>query len=226
MVGFDTWSPVQSNSRLPSTLATFSATHPPPLPAGSDPHPSEPPLWSLDALFILPRHRLKYYRKLYGRLLKSTTEGRSDYRLLVDAVEKLDMLMHTLDDRSSVDVASIAPPPPVEMEDEVVMDMRQARESSTAQIVSPNTIPSPRASSTSSGYVTSYKLWTSVKSAHSGQPSNDGRFRASSRASTGTISMPISDLERRLATDRCIDIFTMKPKVRRMNEILPPLLIP
>jgi hypothetical protein len=131
MTGFDSWDPVQSNSRLASTLATFSALHPPPLPAGSDPHPSEPPMWTLDSLFALPRQRLKYYRKLYGRLLKSTQEGRSDHRLLVGAVERLDHLMQMSDDRAAVNILSVAPPPP-EMEDEVVMDMRQPRTSASS----------------------------------------------------------------------------------------------
>jgi hypothetical protein len=34
-----------------------------------------------------------------------------------------------------------------------------------------------------------------------------------SRGSNATLSMPISDLERRLVTHRTLDIFTMKPKV-------------
>lgn len=36
-----------------------------------------------------------------------------------------------------------------------------------------------------------------------------------SRASTQTLCMPISDLERRLATDRTLDIFTMTLKVNQ-----------
>jgi hypothetical protein len=143
MGGFDYWSPITSNSRLLSVLATFSAIQPPPLPAGSDPHPAEPPLWTLDTLFMLPRQRLKYYRKLYGRLLKSTTEGRSDHRLLLGAVDRLDYLMQTLDERASIDVASVAPPPPVDMEDEVVMDLRQARISAQ-----PEQTPHPEPAST------------------------------------------------------------------------------
>jgi hypothetical protein len=33
------------------------------------------------------------------------------------------------------------------------------------------------------------------------------------RVSSASLSMPITDLERRLATDKTLDIFTMKPKV-------------
>jgi len=33
------------------------------------------------------------------------------------------------------------------------------------------------------------------------------------RASSASLSLPVTDLERRLATDQTLDIFTMKPKV-------------
>ena len=33
------------------------------------------------------------------------------------------------------------------------------------------------------------------------------------RASVATLSMSLTDLERRLATDRCQDLFTMTPRV-------------
>lgn len=126
IAGFDEWSGAQANPRLPSTLATFSATYPPPLLAGSPLHPAEPPVWTLDSLFLLPKGRLKYYRKLYGRLLKSTTPGRSDHRLLVGAVEKLDALLLTLEERSRLKVGEQVNEGPSsgEVEDEVVIDMR------------------------------------------------------------------------------------------------------
>jgi len=44
-----------------------------------------------------------------------------------------------------------------------------------------------------------------------------------SRASTATLSRPISDLERRLSTDRTLDLFTMAPKVVRL-QMAPPSL--
>lgn len=122
MAGFDDWPGAQSNARLPSTLAIFSASSPPPLPPGSPLHPAEPLMWTLDTLFILPKGRLKYYRKLYGRLLKSTTPGRSDHRLLVTAVDKLDALLLTLDERQQLLVGGQAQVGPGE--DEVVVDMR------------------------------------------------------------------------------------------------------
>jgi hypothetical protein len=131
--GFDIWDPILSNSRLPKILASFSALTPPPLSAVPPPESGEPPIWTLDALFLLPKGRLKYYRKLYSRLLKSTTPGRSDHKLLIVALDKLDKLMATLEAREDLQVSSLAasaaPPPPTEpgheqAEDEVVIDLR------------------------------------------------------------------------------------------------------
>lgn len=123
ITGFDTWEPVANNPKLPSTLALFSASNPPPLSSSSQASPSEPPLWTLDGLFLLPYGRLKYYRKLYGRLLKSTAPGRSDHKLLVGAMGKLESLLETMEGRFNVRLRS---PPPIQTEDEVVVDMRNA----------------------------------------------------------------------------------------------------
>lgn len=126
--GFDVWQPIVSNARLPKVLANFSALSPPPLSAVPPSDSGEPPLWTLDALFLLPKGRLKYYRKLYSRLLKSTTPGRSDHRLLLGALDKLDRLMTTLESREDIQVSSLtapsAPTPAEEVEDEVVIDLR------------------------------------------------------------------------------------------------------
>ena len=121
IAGFDTWEPVAGNPKLPTTLAVFSASNPPPLTSSSQAHPSESPLWSLDSLFLLPHGRLKYYKKLYGRLLKSTAPGRSDHKLLVGAMEKLERLLATVEGRFSIRLQSS---PTVETQDEVVVDMR------------------------------------------------------------------------------------------------------
>ena len=96
MSGFDTWSRVTQNAVLPSILADISVSTPP-----------TPPLtlWTLDALFLLPFNRLRYYRKLYARLLRSTKEGRSDHRLLVVANQRLEGLVSQLEGRLDMDVA-------------------------------------------------------------------------------------------------------------------------
>jgi hypothetical protein len=95
-------------------LETFSSVNP----------PSESSVWTLDALFLIPKERLKYYRKLYARLLKSTAPGRSDHKLLLGAMDKLDHLLATVDGRGHVQVGLPNPPVPrIETEDEVVINM-------------------------------------------------------------------------------------------------------
>jgi len=95
MSGFDSYAPILRNTLLPGILTDISSLSPPP-----------PPLtaWSLDALFILPYSRLRYYRKLYARLLRSTKEGRSDHRLLVVANQRLDGLVSQTESRLEMDV--------------------------------------------------------------------------------------------------------------------------
>ncbi|CAE6506753.1 unnamed protein product [Rhizoctonia solani] len=87
--GFDTWRPVQQNPNLARILGDLANTL----------TPENPQEWTLDKLFGLPLQRLKYYKKLYSRLLKTTSPGRSDHRLLVGANETLDRLMATCEER-------------------------------------------------------------------------------------------------------------------------------
>jgi hypothetical protein len=121
--GFDVWEPIQTNERLQTILVQFSASTPPP--PSLVPNLPEPSTWTLDALFLLPKIRLKYYKKLYTRLQKSTTPGRSDHRLLIGALEKLDRLLSTLESRENLKVGTLSlPPPATNTEDTVVVDMR------------------------------------------------------------------------------------------------------
>ncbi|CDW97952.1 hypothetical protein [Sporisorium scitamineum] len=95
LADFDAWSTVQSNPRLAKLLEDVSgatdAEGRPVIFSDRKRDPNEP--WTLDSLFALPHLRLKYYKRLYSRLLKSTQPGRSDHRLLVRANEKLDELV-------------------------------------------------------------------------------------------------------------------------------------
>lgn len=102
MTGFDNYAPVAKNSTLPSILVDVTAKSPP-----------TPPLeqWTLDSLFLLPYHRLRYYRKLYARLLQNTTEGRSDHRLLLAANQKLEGLTRDVESRLELDVSEEESPP-------------------------------------------------------------------------------------------------------------------
>ncbi|KAG8983207.1 hypothetical protein FRB90_006222, partial [Tulasnella sp. 427] len=101
-VGFDTWQPVASNTALPPLLANLSETHPPTSATSIPVDGSLPTSWTLDGLFALPRIRLKYYKKLYSRLLKSTQPGRSDHKLLVGANDRLDGLLGIATSRINV----------------------------------------------------------------------------------------------------------------------------
>ena len=111
--GFDSWEPVQSNKRLPSILESFSLSVPPP----------NASIWTLDLLFSLPRSRIKYYQKLYGRLLKTSAPGKSTDKKLVEGVERLEKLLTIIDERSSVTLPN--PTQVVESTDEVVIDTRE-----------------------------------------------------------------------------------------------------
>lgn len=135
--GFDYWDPVTSNTRLQPILSEFSLKFPPPTSLISTPEL----VWTLDALFLLPKLRLKYYKKLYSRLLKSTVPGRSDYNLLLGALDKLDRLLETLEMQEQLKVGSSPQPPPDAPElgeDEVVVDLRTQRESAPVGALSPN----------------------------------------------------------------------------------------
>ncbi|KAK9899389.1 hypothetical protein P389DRAFT_168360 [Cystobasidium minutum MCA 4210] len=99
---FDNYPPVQSNPNLQAILESLPTLSTPSLfrPHDDDnqydqqqqqqQQPSHP---TLDALFTLPLERLQYFKKLYGKLLKSTQPGKSDHNLLVGANEKLDWLV-------------------------------------------------------------------------------------------------------------------------------------
>ncbi|RDB29146.1 hypothetical protein Hypma_015433 [Hypsizygus marmoreus] len=222
--GFDTWEPVQSNPKLANILSTFSAANPPPSSAAAS-NSTSPPVWTLDDLFLLPKARLKYYKKLYGRLLKSTAPGRSDHRLLVGAIDTLDRLLDTLETRSSVNVGNPVSPPAqtptvLETEDEVVIDLRtqsviheQVRQNGSVR-TSADAAPGSEGSSTRA---------SSVSGASRERSSRETAMTSVSQISSATPSMPVSELERRLSTKRTLDIFTMKPKVVRL-QMNPPTL--
>ncbi|KIL70740.1 hypothetical protein M378DRAFT_155677 [Amanita muscaria Koide BX008] len=202
--GFDDWEPVRSNRKLPDVLASFSASTPP--------TSSEQSIWTLDALFLLPKARLKYYRKLYNRLLKGTVAGRSDHRLLLGALEKLDALLGVLEYRQSVKVGLLKddiPPTVPELEDDVV-DMKTQRVSDPAQ-----NPPDPNAKF----IMQNIGLHTETESIS--KRTSEGNTVISNRESKAKPPIPIAELERRLSTEGTLDVFTMNPKAVRL-QMLPP----
>ncbi|CAK5280553.1 unnamed protein product [Mycena citricolor] len=221
--GFDDWEPVQSNPRLPTVMGTFSVSIPPPTWA-CNPN-LETPTWTLDGLFLLPKARLKYYRKLYSRLLKSTTPGRSDHKLLVGALDKLDRLLDTLDMREQIFVGA-----PEEPADTVVLQPSAPSIDGSSQNDRSATT-SPRSTLNESVRMSNFEQpgGSETSSARGSSLSSGERLSREtantsiSRVSSSTMSMPISDLERRLTTERTLDIFTMRPKVVRL-QMSPPTL--
>ncbi|KAJ7786407.1 hypothetical protein B0H16DRAFT_1490345 [Mycena metata] len=212
--GFDDWEPIRNNSRLPSVMSSFSATNPPP--AWAIAADAESPTWTLDGLFLLPKARLKYYRKLYSRLLKSTTPGKSDHRLLIGALDKLDKLLDTVETREQIKVGAsqVAPEVVLKPADEPARSFSVSPRSTLNSVVRADfeapggsETSSPRGSSLSSGE----------------RLSRETASTSISRVSSATMTMPISDLERRLSTQRTLDIFTMRPKVVRL-QMTPPTL--
>ena len=94
----DTWAPIVENRELPPILAQASRD----IPRSTTGDANGAPAWTLDALFALPIARLRFYKKLYARLLRSTQPGRSDHDLLMNANERLDTLLDLAQQRGSV----------------------------------------------------------------------------------------------------------------------------
>ncbi|KAF8273925.1 hypothetical protein EI94DRAFT_1715226 [Lactarius quietus] len=207
--GFDVWEPVRDNARLPDVLAAFSATLPPPNVSSTD---TASPVWTLDDLFLIPKGRLKYFKKLYGRLLKGAQPGRSDYKVLVGAAEILDKLLDILDARADVKAGSSTPTAP-QTEDEVVVDFRKP-----AEVQKPLDTPP---SETTTGSETSSARESSQSSA--ARSSNDTSQSSVEQGAASDLGIPLLELEGHLSAERCLDIFTMKPRQVRL-QILPPTL--
>ncbi|KAF8307699.1 hypothetical protein DL93DRAFT_2101143 [Clavulina sp. PMI_390] len=246
---FDSWLPEQNNPNLPSILEEISSNIPPSLYATS-----LDPIWTLDTLFLMPATRLKYYKKLYARLLKSTQPGRSDHKLLLSANDRLSKLLATVEERAAVQVGEdadhgVAPEIPPAAPSPATPSSTFSpppRKSSAAPGVSPispaamsaGTAPPPpfippvpgmernhdappppfaeRESSSSSGRDSRR---TEERDSRGSVPTSN--TSAAGRTSTSTMSAPIIDLERRLSTERVIDLFTMTPRKCRL-QMAPP----
>ncbi|WWD22059.1 hypothetical protein CI109_106547 [Kwoniella shandongensis] len=207
LTGFDSYTPVTRNVLLPGILDDISVSSAP-----------SPPLthWTLDALFILPYTRLRYYRKLYARLLRSTKEGRSDHRLLVVANERLEGLVSDLEARLEMDVGE-------EHDHESSSAGQRSREQSWAE----KEKEKERISRTSSALDSSLESHTNrIEDRNSGGSVATSITQSPQRRPTPTISVPsttggqspisplapISDLELRIDPERTIDLFTMQLK--------------
>ncbi|CAE7208155.1 unnamed protein product [Rhizoctonia solani] len=279
--GFDTWRPVQQNPNLARILGDLTSTL----------SPGNPQEWTLDKLFALPPQRLKYYKKLYSRLLKTTSPGRSDHRLLVGANETLDRLMATCEERrnkligdpadheapheaagyspphaspypapnGSLDNNAVHPPPnqfmpqpspsefqlpPLSIHSEnqsapnrTFSGDAPTIHSDTATIIGPkdpnDAIPAPaRVQSPEIAISNAFRrpvdgervsISTTGSRVDSGMSisgermSRDTTFSSMGPGSVDAPLMPAQDLERRLCTDRVMDIFSMTPRACKLQ---------
>lgn len=98
LAGYDHFSSAANNQKLPNILAAISRALPPVPPSET---------WTIDSLFRLPYIRLRYYRRLYGKLLASATEGRSDHNMLKVAGDKLNVIVNTVEERLEMDVNQV-----------------------------------------------------------------------------------------------------------------------
>lgn len=151
---------MRNNTRLPGVLTALSATIPPPHASPTNP---DSQIWTLDALFLLPMGRLKYFKQLYGRLMKATQPGRNDYKVLAGAGEKIDRLLAILDARANIQPGSSTSEAP-EVEDEVVVDLRSTSRSSKTrdhppfEVTTGSESSSTRGSSLSSACVSAHMI--------------------------------------------------------------------
>ncbi|KAI6162269.1 hypothetical protein EDD17DRAFT_1580833 [Pisolithus thermaeus] len=209
--GFDVWEPVQSNPKVATALSAFSFSNPPPASIAQTSQLPDASVWTLDALFLLPKGRLQYYRKLYSRLLKSTTPGRSDYRLLTGALEKLDTLLETLDSRVSCRVEAYS----LSAATSEGADEQRAH---IGQLTPGSALLAGQFGAGGSNIAVSATNSSSMTDKHSAEsPPPRINFDLIPPITS------VSDLGKRLATEGTLDIFTMEPRQVRL-QLLPPSL--
>ncbi|KAH7903822.1 hypothetical protein BJ138DRAFT_73983 [Hygrophoropsis aurantiaca] len=75
ILGFDAWAPIKSNAKLPSILESFSASNPLSPDTAKMLDIGDISTWTLDALILLPRSRLRYIKSIYTPFLKKGQGG-------------------------------------------------------------------------------------------------------------------------------------------------------
>ncbi|GAA5948659.1 hypothetical protein JCM21900_005204 [Sporobolomyces salmonicolor] len=233
---FDSYAPVQSNPKLPPILASLSWPGTLPGPEGD-----EAATVTLDHLFQLPIYRIHYYKKLYAKLLRSTQEGRSDHALLVSANEKLARLEQLAAESRARSVLS--PEEREEMQrrhgDLVRERDRQENEARERRQAERPRVGPPRLdlSLAQEAVAIGQGEQSSGESARIDSPSTSSSLRSSSATGTSTANtsaaahsspgkeppLRVEELERRLNTERALDIFTMNPRKCKL-QMQPPTL--
>lgn len=212
LADFDAWGLVQSNPRLSKLLLEVSgatdAEGNPIIFSDRKRDPNEP--WTLDSLFALPHIRLKYYKKLYSRLLKSTQPGRSDHRLLVGANEKLDELVEKSKRRLAVSVL-----------EQVAGRESQSRDSSFAESnLTSETWPRDRVSSATSASESQSPSVRPVQTIGAkGSPPRQAPTGDSSQASTSAPTSTLLPASGRAPTPGGMAMFGAAAPTAQMNDL-------
>ncbi|BGP32564.1 hypothetical protein JCM10296v2_004345 [Rhodotorula toruloides] len=263
---FDLYDPVQSNPKLAPILASL------PWPS-SLPSPSS--AVTMDRLFELPYYRVRYYKRLYAKLLRSTQEGRSDHALLVSANEKLAKLEEMCAEGRKRSVLGPGGREEVmrrraEEEEERARRAQEEERAQVEQVPAPSPVLEQRIpaedverlasppierreveqlaragpprlnldlTAAANGLRKEDQQRSAVDSPRMESPSSSSSFRSSgatgvSTAHTSAVHAPspnlsreppprVSELERRLNTERTLDIFTMKPRKCKL-QMQPP----
>ncbi|AGV14300.1 hypothetical protein, variant [Cryptococcus neoformans var. grubii H99] len=211
--GFDSYPPVISNPLLPGILDEISSSSTP-----------TPPLtqWTLDALFILPYTRLRYYRRLYAGLLRSTKEGRSDHMLLVGAKERLEKLVGEVEARLELDVGDHEEENPICSSAGSVKIEEKDKERLSRSSSALDSSMESRGNSGIEGHSSGGSIVTSITQSPQRPPAAQSPVGTASTA-TFAMTSPLSDLELRIDPEKTIDLFTMKLKKCKL-QMNPPLL--
>ncbi|KAI0270630.1 hypothetical protein BC834DRAFT_967372 [Gloeopeniophorella convolvens] len=190
--------PHTASDTAPALTSGSPCATTPASPASSppSPRPSRPPVRRPPApdLPVWTLDELFLLPKTGLKYFKKLYARPSDYELLSGAAEKLDKLLGTLDGRSNVKAGAGTPAPAVlETEDEVVVDFRSPAGLSKARVSS------------------------------AARSSNDTSLSSIDPRPAENLQIPLLELEGCISGERCLDIFTMKPRQVRLQFLTPTL---
>ncbi|WVO15823.1 hypothetical protein L204_103485 [Cryptococcus depauperatus] len=178
---FDSNAHVSKNKILSARINEYSKSCP----------PSPPSIqWTLDELFLLPYRRLKYYKKMYMRLLKNSKEGQNVYDLLTNANQRLDSLLREIEARLGMDVN--------DQEEEQIYGNKLASSENYVMAIGNGYSQDRR----------TREVGVSVPT----NPSPQIPHIAENNLAVSQKQSFLYDLEYRIDTERTVDLFTMQPK--------------
>ncbi|RIA94808.1 hypothetical protein C1645_817512 [Glomus cerebriforme] len=209
--GVDLWPEIDNNLNLQQTLNVISAKRNKPV--------------TLDYLFEAPLKRIRYYKKLYMRILKSSEPGRPDYDILVNANKRIDNLIElekkakeTNKQRSNIEDIPLSAPQPIlhtfvnEDKSTVNDNLVELLEKKATEINKPKenipeeNIPLPAPQSVFHTFIS---------------PVNSQEDITKINSNTATMNLTLPEFENQLDTSRVRDLFTKQQKTLKV-QLLPP----